>query len=331
MSATFDKYEEHFVALTAKAGRSLALVDNCGTGGNDGSTDNGSSEGNSDSGGNNSMSNMEHVQVASMLLGQASDLVDAMEVEWRLFCKTSKRMGIAIGGRQQINEEANDMRRRLDGCSDLCTALRAECRVVRKRVRDAEDVTERTEEISFEENGNDGEGTDSANAFRGKAVANGGGSTRRKVKQWTCDKCKVAKFADYDEACKHEESCDGTAPPPPAEDELSFSSRNRKKDKNKNSSNRAKGRSSAANAYRSSLFEKAEATTATLENQNATLENARRVMADTEATAGTITEELARNRESIESASGHVGELHGMTNSARRTIKTMQRRKKYLF
>ena len=330
MSATFDKCEEHFVALTAKAGRSLALVDNSGTNSNDSSNGNGS-ERNNDSGDNN-MSNMEHVQVASMLLGQASDLVDAMEVEWRLFCKSSnnkKRMGIAIG-RQQINEEANDMRRRLDGCSDLCTALRAECRIVRKRVRDAEDLTERTEEISFADNDKDGEDTDNANAFSGQAVANGG-STRRKVKQWTCDKCKIAKFSDYDEACKHEESCDGTAPPPPAEDELSFSSRNKKKDKNKTSSNRAKGRSSAANAYRSSLFEKAEATTATLENQNATLENARRVMADTEATAGTITEELARNRESIESASGRVGELHGMTNSARRTIKTMQRRKKYLF
>ena len=272
-----------------------------------------------------------------MLLGQASDRLDQMEVEWRIVGKALSRSSRAT--RQKGQAVLADLRHRLDGCSDMCNALRTECRTVRARLQDVDRVNEATEEVHFEENGSGGAG-DNANA-KSNGTANdndnadadahtsGNPKKSKKVKQWTCDVCKVAKFVDYDEACRHEESCDGKAkPPPPDEDELSYKQSSKGSRGNRNT---PKGRSSAANAYRSSLFDKAELANATLASQNATLENARRVMADTEATAGTITEELARNRETIESAQGRVGELHGMTNSARRTIQTMQRRKKYLF
>lgn len=60
--------------------------------------------------------------------------------------------------------------------------------------------------------------------------------------------------------------------------------------------------------------------------QNDTLDHARRVMAETEDVALEITTELGRNREKIESAHGHVFEVSGMTNQARRLIMNMSRR-----
>ena len=345
MSTTFDKYEEQFVALVAKAGCSLAQVSShlapvkkTSTSSDSSAQDDSptpSADSNADAA--TLMADMEHVQVASMLLGQASDRLDQMEVEWRIVGKALSRSSRAT--RQKGQAVLADLRHRLDGCSDMCNALRTECRTVRARLQDVDRVNEATEEVHFEENGSGGAG-DNANA-KSNGTANdndnadadahtsGNPKKSKKVKQWTCDVCKVAKFVDYDEACRHEESCDGKAkPPPPDEDELSYKQSSKG---NRGNRNTPKGRSSAANAYRSSLFDKAELANATLASQNATLENARRVMADTEATAGTITEELARNRETIESAQGRVGELHGMTNSARRTVQNMQRRKKYLF
>lgn len=321
MSTTFDKYEEQFVALVAKAGCSLAQVSSHLAPAKKASTTSSSEDGSptpppdSDAEAATLMADMEHVQVASMLLGQASDRLDS---------RSTRQKGQAV---------LADLRHRLDMCSDMCNALRAECRTVRARLQDVDRANEMTEEVQFEENSGDGgsgaadtNANDNADA---DAPTSSNSKKSKKVKQWTCDVCKVAKFADYDEACRHEESCDGKAmPPPPDEDELSYKQSSKS---NRSNRNTPKGRSSAANAYRSSLFEKAERANATLASQNTTLESARRVMADTEATAGTITEELSRNRETIESAQGRVGELHGMTNSARRTIQTMQRRKKYLF
>ena len=337
MSTTFDKFEEQFVALAAKAGCSLAQVSSHPAPAKKAvSTTSSSSEDGSPTPTADAdatlMADMEHVQVASMLLGQASDRLDQMEVEWRIVSKALSRSSRST--RQKGQAVLADLRHRLDGCSDMCNALRAECRTVRARLQDVDRVNETTEEVQFEENGGGSggdEGTADANDNNAKSngTANDNAKKSKKVKQWTCDVCKVAKFADYDEACRHEESCDGKAkPPPPDEDALSYKQSSKSSRSNRNT---PKGRSSAANAYRSSLFEKAERANATLASQNATLENARRVMADTEATAGTITEELSRNRETIESAQGRVGEIHGMTNSARRTIQTMQRRKKYLF
>eukprot|EP00553_Chaetoceros_curvisetus_P005986 CAMPEP_0204621936 /NCGR_PEP_ID=MMETSP0717-20131115/7594_1 /ASSEMBLY_ACC=CAM_ASM_000666 /TAXON_ID=230516 /ORGANISM="Chaetoceros curvisetus" /LENGTH=183 /DNA_ID=CAMNT_0051636501 /DNA_START=131 /DNA_END=682 /DNA_ORIENTATION=+ len=67
-------------------------------------------------------------------------------------------------------------------------------------------------------------------------------------------------------------------------------------------------------------------TSNTLHSQNSTLENARRVMADTEEVALEITEELSRNRETIESAHSRVRGVSSLTNRARRVLVSMQRR-----
>lgn len=64
----------------------------------------------------------------------------------------------------------------------------------------------------------------------------------------------------------------------------------------------------------------------TLQAQNSTLENAKRVMAETEDVALEITEELSRNRETIESAQSRVRGVSSLTNRARRVLVSMQRR-----
>jgi vesicle transport through interaction with t-SNAREs protein 1 len=61
-------------------------------------------------------------------------------------------------------------------------------------------------------------------------------------------------------------------------------------------------------------------------DQNATLENARKIMSDTEGTAMEITSELSRNREKIESAHSRVRDVSGLTNRARRIVQSMSRR-----
>lgn len=63
-----------------------------------------------------------------------------------------------------------------------------------------------------------------------------------------------------------------------------------------------------------------------LEKQNDTLENARRVMAETEDVALEISSELGRNREVLGSAHGRVHEVSGLTNRARRILQSMTRR-----
>jgi Snare region anchored in the vesicle membrane C-terminus/Vesicle transport v-SNARE protein N-terminus len=63
-----------------------------------------------------------------------------------------------------------------------------------------------------------------------------------------------------------------------------------------------------------------------LGQQNATLERARRAMADTEETAGVIAEELHRNRETIERSHDRVAEMSGLTNDANRILSRMKKR-----
>lgn len=63
-----------------------------------------------------------------------------------------------------------------------------------------------------------------------------------------------------------------------------------------------------------------------LGQQNATLERARRAMADTEETAGVIAEELHRNRETIERSHDRVAEVSGLTNDANRILSRMKKR-----
>ena len=60
--------------------------------------------------------------------------------------------------------------------------------------------------------------------------------------------------------------------------------------------------------------------------QNDTLDNARRVMAETEDVALEITEELARNREKIQASRDKVLDVSSMTNQARRLVHSMSKR-----
>lgn len=66
--------------------------------------------------------------------------------------------------------------------------------------------------------------------------------------------------------------------------------------------------------------------TNSLNSQNQTLDNARKVLLDTEHTALEITEELSRNREKISSAHSRVRDVGTMTNRARRLLHNMTRR-----
>lgn len=64
-----------------------------------------------------------------------------------------------------------------------------------------------------------------------------------------------------------------------------------------------------------------------LERQNATLEAARRTMAETEQIAVDTTEELGRNRATIESSRSHVGELRSMTEQAKGLLDSMAKKR----
>lgn len=63
-----------------------------------------------------------------------------------------------------------------------------------------------------------------------------------------------------------------------------------------------------------------------LDQQNQSLDRAKGIMAETEQTALEITQELGRNRETLETAHGRVREVSGLTNRARRLLQNMSRR-----
>lgn len=88
------------------------------------------------------------------------------------------------------------------------------------------------------------------------------------------------------------------------------------------SKKRSDGGAGLSSDHRERLLDATNALT----SQNATLDNARRVMAETEDVALDITEELARNRETMESARGRVRNVSGLTNRARRVLVSMRRR-----
>lgn len=67
-------------------------------------------------------------------------------------------------------------------------------------------------------------------------------------------------------------------------------------------------------------------TSDTLNQQNDTLERARRTMQETEQVALEITEELGNNREKLMSAHGRVREVGGLTGRARRVLYSMNQR-----
>ena len=63
-----------------------------------------------------------------------------------------------------------------------------------------------------------------------------------------------------------------------------------------------------------------------LENQNSRLDNARKVLEETEHVALEIGTELSHNRETIESAHGRVRQVGSMTGRAKRIISSMNQR-----
>ncbi|CAJ1952374.1 unnamed protein product [Cylindrotheca closterium] len=63
-----------------------------------------------------------------------------------------------------------------------------------------------------------------------------------------------------------------------------------------------------------------------LTKQNSQLENARKVLEETEAVAMEIGEELSHNRETIESTHGRVRQVTSLTGRARRVVQSMNRR-----
>ncbi|KAL3927653.1 MAG: hypothetical protein SGBAC_012999 [Bacillariaceae sp.] len=63
-----------------------------------------------------------------------------------------------------------------------------------------------------------------------------------------------------------------------------------------------------------------------LTKQNSQLENARKVLEETEAVAMEIGDELSHNRETIESAHGRVRQVTSLTGRARRVVQSMNRR-----
>jgi vesicle transport through interaction with t-SNAREs 1 len=63
-----------------------------------------------------------------------------------------------------------------------------------------------------------------------------------------------------------------------------------------------------------------------LQNQNSKLENARRVIEETEQVALEITSELHSNRETLESAHGRIHQVGSMTSRATRIVQSLNRR-----
>lgn len=63
-----------------------------------------------------------------------------------------------------------------------------------------------------------------------------------------------------------------------------------------------------------------------LENQNRTLDSARRVLQETEQVALEIGDELSNNRATIESASGRIRQVTSLAGKARRVVASMNQR-----
>jgi vesicle transport through interaction with t-SNAREs 1 len=81
-------------------------------------------------------------------------------------------------------------------------------------------------------------------------------------------------------------------------------------------------KNSTKNSHKERLLENEQR----MEQQNATLERARSVMADTEEVALEITTELGRNREVMETSHARVKQVSGLTNRARRILQNMNLR-----
>jgi vesicle transport through interaction with t-SNAREs protein 1 len=80
--------------------------------------------------------------------------------------------------------------------------------------------------------------------------------------------------------------------------------------------------SSGANSHKERLLQQQDMLT----NQNSQLDNARRVLEESEQVALEIGEELSNNRETIESAHGRIRQVSSLTGRARRVVQSMNRR-----
>lgn len=85
---------------------------------------------------------------------------------------------------------------------------------------------------------------------------------------------------------------------------------------------RGNGNSSSNDAHRERMRQQQEM----LQNQNKTLDSARRVLQETEAVALEITDELSSNRATIESASGRIRQVTSLAGKARRVVASMNQR-----
>jgi len=88
------------------------------------------------------------------------------------------------------------------------------------------------------------------------------------------------------------------------------------------SSARGNGGGSSQDQHRDRMRQQQEM----LQNQNSTLDSARRVLQETEQVALEITGELSSNRATIESASGRVRSVTSLAGRARRVVSSMNAR-----
>ena len=95
---------------------------------------------------------------------------------------------------------------------------------------------------------------------------------------------------------------------------------------NNNNNGNNKRRNNRNNGVNSEIKEHLLSTTSTLQSTSNNLEKSKQIMADTELVAMEITEELARNRETIESAHSRVRGVSALSNQARRILVNMNRR-----
>lgn len=95
-----------------------------------------------------------------------------------------------------------------------------------------------------------------------------------------------------------------------------------KDDHNKKSLMQGSQRSASASSHRERLLKQQDM----LQNQNSQLENARKVLEETEQVALEIGSELSHNRETLETSQGRIRSVAGLTGRARRVLSSMSQR-----
>jgi vesicle transport through interaction with t-SNAREs protein 1 len=94
------------------------------------------------------------------------------------------------------------------------------------------------------------------------------------------------------------------------------------KDDHNKQSLMSSARSGSGSSHRERLLQQQDSLT----KQNSQLDNARKVLEETEQVAMEIGEELSHNRETIESSHGRIRQVTSLTGRARRVVQSMSRR-----